>query len=177
MSKLFKTLMMAAALSAGVAQAHEEAPETSSKTRSQATNDFYVGVGLFNDMANVNFETVTDHGNFMFRVGRFKDVDESVAVNMSWRRPIEPNADDEYDGHTSGYYVGLFAGQLAGEMFAGDYLNRLGAGAEMGYHWVKDYTRAEFTIGLGAMKSETKAGVTLSAEPTIFFSANIALGY
>jgi hypothetical protein len=42
---------------------------------------------------------------------------------------------------------------------------------------VRDYTRAEFTVGLGMMKKEEKSGVKLGADPTIFFSFNIALGY
>ncbi len=175
MSRLFKTLVLAAMLGAGAAHAHQAAPAVDG--RSQATNDFYVGVGLFSDMLNVNVETVTDWGNFMLRAGRFKNANEGMAVNMSWRRPVSPNSNDEYDGHTSGYYLGLFAGQVAGELFAGESLQRLGAGGEMGYHWVSDYTRTELTVGLGAMQSEKKGNKELTTEPTIFFSLNIALGY
>lgn len=179
MSRLLKTFVktsvLATVLGAGMAQAHQ-APGAPAP-RTQATNDFYVGVGLFSDMLNLNVETVTDWGNFMLRGGRFKNVNESFAVNMSWRRPLEPNANDDYDGHASGYYVGLFAGQIAGTVLAGDALQRVGGGGEIGYHWVSDYTRAEFTVGLGAMKSEKSGTKELSTEPTIFFSLNIALGY
>lgn len=180
MSKLFTPLLVLAALGAANVVLAQEEPASPVVVREQsADHDVYVGIGLFEDMLNLNTEVVTDWGNFMLRAGRFKNVDEGIAFNMSWRRPIATDADGELigDGRASGYYMGLFAGELSSEMLAGKHVQRIGAGAEMGYHWVTDYTRSEFTVGLGAMKGEENGGFKLPSEPTIFFSINVALGY
>lgn len=175
MSKISKLFAFTVALAAGSVYAHE--PPAAPPKVQQSTNDLYVGVGLFSDMLNVNVETVTDLGNFMFRVGRFKNLDEGVSVNMSWRRPVDLDVNDTYNGNTTGYYVGAFAGQLATEMLGNERIQRVGAGFEMGHHWVKEYTRSEVTVGLGAMKAEKNGTQEHKMEPTIFFSFNIALGY
>lgn len=175
MSRFIKLLVLSTVLAGGAAFAHEP-PEQPAKVQ-QSTKELYVGVGLFSDMLNVNVEKVTDLGNFMLRVGRFKNLDEGVSVNMSWRRPIDPDVNDVYNGNTTGYYVGAFAGQLASEVLGTERIQRIGAGFEMGHHWVTEYTRAEVTVGLGAMKAEVSGTQELKMEPTIFFGFNIALGY
>lgn len=147
------------------AQDEAQAPAT------PAGNDLYLGVGLFSDMMNINLEKVTRWGNFMGRIGEFRDV-EGLAVNLSWRKPLEGE-----DGNATGFYLGLFGGHVAGENIGGEAYQRLGAGAEMGYHWVKEYTRAELTVGLGAAEPLDEAGVEYAAEPTLFISFSMALGY
>lgn len=175
MSQFIKLLVLGAVMSSGAAFAIEP-PAPPAKVQ-QSTKDLYVGVGLFSDMLNVNVEKVTDLGNFMLRAGRFKNLDEGLSVNMSWRRPVDPDANDDYNGNTTGYYVGAFAGQLATDVLGKERVQRVGAGFEMGHHWVSEYTRAEVTVGLGAMKAEKSGTQELKMEPTIFFSFNIALGY
>lgn len=167
MSRLFKPFLLATALLAATAHAEEPAAPPAGGD----VDNLYVGVGIFSDMVNANVEKVTRWGNFMLRVGQFQK-NESLAANLSWRKPL-----DGWDGHVSGFYVGAFGGQVAGEELGGDNYQRLGLGAEMGYHWVKEYTRTEVTVGLGTAEPLEVGGTKLAAEPTIFFSVNAALGY
>lgn len=175
MSRLFKTLALATLLAAPLAaQAADPAPASAKKTAPVDKDNLYVGVGLFQDMVNANVEVVTGWGNFLVRAGRFHNVGEGVAANVSWRRPLTTD-----DAFGSGYYMGLFGGQVSGDVLDGETYQRLGGGGELGYHWVSEYTRAEVTVGLGAAQPEKNevTGHELTAEPTIFFSFNIALGY
>ena len=131
----------------------------------------YVGLGLFDDMLNANVETVTDAGNFYLRVGKFIESNASdIAANVGWRMPITNGRDE------SGYFMGFFVGHVIGASRAsGDY-NRLGAGADLGYHWVSEYTRKEFSVGLGTGFSEELVSNELEpAAPRIFISFSIAL--
>ncbi|MDQ8037547.1 MAG: hypothetical protein REI12_09000 [Pedobacter sp.] len=179
MSRLLQTILLAFSLLATAAYAAEADEQLlgSKKTRIKVenTDDIYVGVGLFSDMLNANLEFVTDEwGYIMVRAGRFHNIGEGFAANASWRRPL--TVDDKLG---SGYYIGVFGGQVSGDVLEGEIYQRIGGGAEMGYHWVTEYTRAEATIGLGAAMAEKneQTGKELTAEPTIFFSFNIALGY
>lgn len=169
MFNTLKTFLLVAGLAASFAHA-ADAPSAGPKPVAD-TDNLYVGVGMFEDMINTNLEAVTDWGNFMVRVGRFKEIDTGVAANISWRTPLDGG------GHDSGYYVGVFAGQVIGTEFQSKALQRVGGGGELGYHWVNDYTRAEITVGIGAAQPETVNNKTLDAVPTIFFSFNMALGY
>lgn len=172
MSRLSKLLFLTFALAAPAAHAdlsHSDAAEPAATTGD--IDNLYIGVGVFSDMLNLNVQQVTDWGNFLVRVGQFSD-NEGLAANLSWRKPLEGG-----DGRASGYYVGVFGGQVAGEKLADDVHHRLGAGAEMGYHWVKEYTRAELTVGVGAAEPLEVGNTKLSAEPTIFFSFLWSLGY
>ena len=178
MSRFLQTLLLACSLLASLAQAADaDAPLLGSKKviNNDNPDNLYVGIGLFADMLNANLEYVTeDWGYIMLRAGRFHNIGEGFAVNASWRTPITVE-----DTMGSGYYVGVFGGQVSGDILDGEVYQRLGGGAEMGYHWVTAYTRAEATVGIGAVKAEKNAatGHELTTEPTIFFNFNIALGY
>jgi hypothetical protein len=182
MSRLFKTLVLLAGFVGSCTLASQAladdllAPPGSdvSKIKLNNPDNLYVGVGLFNDMLNANVEMVTGWGNFMVRAGRFHNVGEGLAANMSWRRPLKLE-----DAKGSGYYVGLFGGQVSGDVLDAETYQRLGGGAEMGYHWVSDYTRAELTVGLGAAQAKENelTGNKLPCSPTLFLNLNIALGY
>ena len=110
----------------------------------------------------------------MEEVPRAVFVGEGFAANMSWRRPLKLE-----DAKGSGYYVGLFGGEVSGDVLDGETYQRLGGGAEMGYHWVSDYTRAELTVGVGAAQAKENeiTGNKLACSPTLFLNLNIALGY
>lgn len=179
MSRLLQTLLLALSLLAtGVYAADADEPLLGSKKtkiKNENPDDIYVGIGLFSDMLNVNLEFVTDEwGYIQLRAGRFHNIGQGFAVNGSWRKSL--TADDKLG---SGYYIGVFGGQISGDILEDEVFQRLGGGAEMGYHWVTEYTRAEATIGLGAAMAEKNevTGRELTTEPTIFFSLNIALGY
>ena len=180
MSRLLQTLLLALSLLAAAAHAADaEEPVLlggkKSAIKVENPDDIYVGFGLFADMVNFNLEFVTDEwGYLMLRAGRFHNIGEGFAVNGSWRKPL--TTDNKLG---SGYYIGVFGGQISGDKFDGEVYQRLGAGGELGYHWVTEYTRAEAVIGVGAAMSEKNdvTGRELRTEPTIFFTFNIALGY
>lgn len=169
MHKCLKTSLLATALFAGAALSsvvHAEEP-----TPPLIPHDYYVGIGLFDDMTHLNAEAVTSVGNFVVRAGRFKQINRGIAANMSWRTPLhgDPHADD--------YYVGVFAGQVDGTYVGGAPIQRLGGGAEMGYHWLTDYLRAEITLGVGSAAPERNPwGKRLAAEPTLFLTFSLGLG-
>lgn len=170
MRKSCKSLLLASLFLAPLAQAADTAPAAPVNVAAAGKN-LYVGIGQFGEMLNVNVETVTRWGNFHGRVGRFLG-QEGLAVNVSWRKPIEGE-----DGHVPGFYIGLFGGHVASEEINDESVERLGGGAEMGYHWVKEYTRAELTVGVGAAEPVKEVNVEYKAEPTIFVSFSMALGY
>lgn len=168
MRKSCNLLLLASLLCAApLAQAEDTAPANVAA----AGKNLYVGIGLFGEMLNANVETVTRWGNFHGRLGRFLG-QEGIAANVSWRKPLEGD-----DGHAPGFYIGLFGGHVASEQIAEEAVERLGAGAEMGYHWVKEYTRSELTVGLGAAEPVKEKYVEYKAEPTLFISFSMALGY
>lgn len=163
-----KPLLLASLLIlAPLAQAEEAAPVN---VAARGKN-LYVGIGQFGEMLNVNVEKVTRWGNFHARAGRFLG-QEGLAANVSWRKPLEGD-----NGHAPGFYIGLFGGHVASEEIAEESVERLGAGAEMGYHWVREYTRSELTVGLGAAEPLKEKAVEYKAEPTLFVSFSISLGY
>lgn len=164
MSRYLKSLLLASTfLLAPLAHAADAAPAN--------PNDLYVGLGLFSDMMNVNVEKVTPWGNFMVRVGRFQGV-EGLAYNATWRTPLEGD-----DGNATGFYLGAFAGHVAGESIANHGYQRMGLGGEMSYQWVTEYTRRELAVGLGAAEPLEVARVKYTADPAIYISFSMALGY
>lgn len=167
MLKTFKPLLLASLLAPVLAQAEGQVPASVAATGKHV----FLGVGMFSEMMNVNAEHVSDYGNVMLRVGKFRKK-EALAANLSWRRHI-----DGLDGYQSGVYIGVFGGHILGETITEEHYLRLGAGGEMGYHWVKEYTRAELTVGLGAAEPLDENGVEYKAEPTLFISFSMALGY
>lgn len=178
MSRLFKTLFLTAAL--GAACAHADAPPAAPPSPPKpavAADDFYIGIGLFSDMAHVNVETMTRWGNFQLRGGRFQD-NEHMAFNVSWRKPLaDADAEEDAPPNGTGYYLGFFGGHLAGEKIGREDRLRLGIGAEMGHQWVTEYRRAALTVGLGILEPMENGNADLEAEPAIFFSYTFALGY
>lgn len=164
----FKTLGLMAALAFAPAL-HAEDEDT---PPSRGDDKRYVGVGLFNDLLNVNAEMVTDWGNFVLRVGKFLDTEDGIAAHVAWRKALTAD-----DNQTSGYYLGLFAGQVKGDAIAGEVKNRLGAGADLGYHWVNNETRKVLSVGLGSAEPFEEGEQKVNAEPYIFFNFSAAIGF
>lgn len=161
MRRIARILALAALV--GTTSAHADA----------GPDDLYVGLGMFNDLLNVNVEYVSeDWGNIVLRVGEFQEVNEGVAGNISWRKPITSDNPKE-----DGYFLGVFAGQVKGDTPGGEVVHRLGAGGQLGYHWVTDYTRKVFSVGIGAAEEVERNGQVLEAEPMIFFEFSVGLGY
>lgn len=167
MPRLLSLILLALLFAMPVAHAEDESEAEPTST----TKNRFVGVGMFDEQINVNFEHVTRWGNFQYRAGRFGS-DQIYGLNMSWRKPLESD-----DPHTTGFYLGLFGGQILGEpITSSKSVKRLGGGGEMGYHWVNDYTRKELTVGLGAAEPVREGTVHQNAVPMLFISFSIALG-
>lgn len=183
MSRLFKILPLVAALGAACAYADDTPaapPDTEAAPPAVQPDDLYIGIGVFGEMLNVNVESMTRWGNFHVRAGRFQDHAASLALNLSWRKPVRSDDSDDEDSETrpsngTGYYVGVFGGQLAGEKVGSEDRFRLGIGGEIGRQWVTDYRRSELTVGVALMEAIPEA--KLLAEPKVFFSFSIALGH
>lgn len=170
MSRFAKILALAAALTVPLAHA-ADATSASKKKPHDGDDNYYLGVGMFDDMVNVNVEAVTRWGNFIVRAGTFKNINTGISTNVGWRKPLSGG-----DPHDSGYFIGLFGGQVMGDNIGDKSFQRIGGGAELGYHWVNDYTRKEISVGLGSAQSETYGTRTLEAAPTVFFDFVISLG-
>lgn len=158
-------------------QATEQQPLTYSQKAHQVVAKLkpvstYIGVGLFDDMLNINAETVTDLGNFYIRTGKFMESDAGAAFNMGWRYPITGKRDD------SGYFLGAFLGNvIAASSSSGDY-NRNGAGLDISYQWVNEHTRKTVSVGMGtgfSRKVDGGAKDGVPAAPRVFVSFSTAL--
>lgn len=70
---------------------------------------------------------------------------------------------------TSGFYSGLTAGDLGGE----DDYNRWGAGGELGYQWIKEYSR--ITLSSGVVVLEAVEEEELKEEPQLIIGITFSL--
>lgn len=182
MARYLSLLAIIPCLLSTVVMAEEQQPtEQQPLTYSQKAQQFtaklkpvstYIGVGLFDDMLNVNAETVTDLGNFYIRTGKFMESDAGAAFNMGWRYPITGKRDD------SGYFVGAFLGHvIAASSSSGDY-NRNGTGLDISYQWVNEHTRKTISVGMGtgfSRKVDGGARDDVPAAPRVFVSFSAAL--
>lgn len=170
-------------LIADYAMANEETPPTEQAPLSYSQKahqvisklkpvSTYLGVGLFDDMLNVNIESVTDLGNFYVRTGRFLESKAGVALNAGWRYPVTSGRDE------SGYFVGAFLGQVMASSYDSEEYHRNGAGLDISYQWVNEHTRKTVSVGMGSpfsRKADGSAKDGVSSEPTVFVSFNMAL--
>ena len=181
MARYLFLLVVIPCLLSTVVMAEEEQVEPQPLTYSQKAHNIavklkpvstYIGIGLFDDMLNINAETVTDLGNFYVRTGKFLESNAGAAFNMGWRYPITAGRDE------SGYFVGAFLGQVLADSYAREDYNRNGAGLDISYQWVNDYTRKTFSVGLGtgfSRKVDSAAKDGIPAAPRVFISFNTAL--
>ena len=167
------TLSLAISLLLGsLARAEDAAapPDAADEAISSSPHKLYVGVGFFNDTIGVNGEVVTRWGNFAYMI--CKDQNQQLMSHGNWRTPIG----NATSGHDSGYYVGVFGGQVADYSIGGKPFRLFGAGADLGYHWVDENTRSVASVGMGTTQKISYNGVFQNSQPTIFFNLSIALG-
>lgn len=129
----------------------------------------FAGVGVFNDMINLNGTLLTPNGVFYARAGRFMANNQGAAFNAGWRHPLTAGINED------GYQLGIFAGQVIGDGLNGKKINRMGAGVDVSYQWITPNTLRVFSVGLGAGESKTSGGARLRSKPTPFFSYSISL--
>jgi len=130
----------------------------------------YAGGTLLNDMVGVNTVALTGKGIFYARLGRFVNLDQGVALNGGWRRPITGTVS------TNGYSGGVFLGHLMGDSYGGEKYNRLGIGADLTYQWVNAHTLKSFGVGVGVGEERTGVkGEKKRAKPGAFFSYSVSL--
>lgn len=175
MRTLFKTLGLAALfLASSSALAADAAKSADADEATSSPHKLDLGFGLFNAQLQANAEYVTDSwGNFVFRVGKLKDKGNLLLPQVAWRTPIQAAS-----GHDSGYYVGAFAGDLDQAGIGGHPRRLIGAGVDLGYHWVGDNTRSVVSVGLGGTQEKQNAeGVNQGIAPTLFLNFSIAGGF
>jgi hypothetical protein len=163
-------------LMASVAMA-DDAPPPVDDTSSP--HKYYVGVGFFNNLIDVNGEVVTkDWGNYAYTIG--KDSSGELLSHVNWRTHLGDGT-----GHDSGYYAGAFAGQVEAHSIADKRFRLLGGGFDIAYHWVDGDTRKIASVGIGTTQkvsrwTQTSSGSSVqtfqNSQPLIFFSFSIALG-
>lgn len=173
------TLSLALALAGSLAHADDSSSSTSGSSSSatpaadqDATSSphrFYYGVGFFDDMIGFNTEVVTRWGNFAYSLE--KDKNNELLSHFNWRMPIEAAS-----GHDSGYYAGVFGGQIDDATINTNAYRLWGGGFDLGYHWVTTNTRSIVSVGLGATQKVDNNGVFQNSEPELFFTFNTALG-
>lgn len=181
MARYLSLLVVIPCLLSTVVMAEEEQVEPQPLTYSQKAHNIavklkpvstYIGIGLFDDMLNINAETVTDLGNFYVRTGKFLESNAGAAFNMGWRYPITAGRDE------SGYFVGAFLGHVIAASSNGDDYNRNGAGLDISYQWVNEHTRKTVSVGMGSgfsRKLDGGAKDNVPAAPKVFISFNTAL--
>lgn len=167
------TLSLAVPLLLGSLAHADDAPpaqDADDQPVSSSHHNYFVGLGFFNDTIDANAEVVTRFGNFAYSLA--KDQNQQLLSHFNWRRPIV----EGLTGHDSGYYVGVFGGQVADYTIGGSAFRLLGGGVDLGYHWVDDYTRKIAAVGIGTTQKIDNNGEFRNSEPTIFFTFNIAIG-
>lgn len=71
---------------------------------------------------------------------------------------------------TSGFFTGALAGDLGGRQ----QYERLGAGGELGYQWVKEHTRWTLSGGLAVLEKLEEHGIE-DNEPEAFIAVSVSL--
>ena len=123
------TLSLAVPLLLGALAHADDAPAPDAdQPISSSPHKYFVGIGFFNDTIGVNGEVVTRFGNFAY--GVYKDQNSQLLSHGNWRTPIG----DATSGHDSGYYVGVFAGQVADYTIGEKPFRLLGGGVDLGAH-------------------------------------------
>lgn len=146
-----------------------------------ADTTHYAGVGIYNGMVNANYELSFDTSAVVVRIGRYLQEANDPALNLSYRHYL--NAEK----NVSDFFVGAVAGQIESERIYNKDFNRLGAGIEVGYQWVSEFTKITASMGVGAAESvehtvnvgtaESPSYLTkeLEMEPGLMAGVSIAL--
>ena len=107
---------------------------------------------------------------FIFVLANLLNLTPVILPPMSVGAPPLPSRDEP------GYFAGVFIGHVIGASRQGEDYNRLGAGADLSYHWVGEYTRSIIGVGIGTGFSEKVVANELEpAAPRVFFSFSTAL--
>lgn len=152
-----------------------------------AEHHYLVGLGYLNGLVGLNLEWTGERNSFYGMPAFYTDsggldTDETRWV-AGWRHTINRGSMNE-----KGFYTGLLAGDLGGEK----HYERLGAGAELGYQWVKDNSRWTISAALGVVESlecgdylvanycnteEELDKYDLDVEPVVVIGASYSLRY
>lgn len=154
-----------------VARADAGTPDGEKPEDYTSTHTVFVGGGFFNSSLGLNAELVTRLGNF---AGSIQRTNQQVLLpHFNWRAPIEAG----HTGHDSGYYLGVFGGELSRYSVGGVMHPRLGGGFDLGYHWVNQFDRKIASVGLGTEAKYNNGGDFHTYEPMLYFSFSWAIGF
>lgn len=126
-----------------------------------AETTHYVGVGVYNGLVNANYELSFDTSSVVVRVGEYLQEANDPAINLSYRRYL--NAEK----NVSDFFIGGVVGHIESERIYGKDFNRLGAGIEVGYQWVSEFTKITASMGVGAAEAvEHRVNVGTAESPS-----------
>ena len=108
---------------------------------SAATAEKLIGIAFVSGLTGVNLEWAGERTSYYGMFGSHFD-DGGLDTSVRWVAGFRHRLDGGFT-NTSGFYIGGMAGDLGADK---DY-ERLGAGFEVGYQWVKSHTR--ITLGGG----------------------------
>ena len=133
-----------------------------------ARAEFLIGLANIANLTGPNLEWAGDHSSYYF-VPAFEQKSTGLSEDdFRWIAGMRHRMERGYTS-TNGFYTGLIAGDLGGK---NDY-SRLGAGAELGYQWVKQYTR--ITVGSSLIMLEAIPEEDLKEEPSVVLGITLSL--
>lgn len=133
-----------------------------------ARAEVLVGIANVSNITGLNLEWAGDHNSYYVVPGMELKGGGLDDNRFRWVVGMRHRLDRAYMS-TSGFFSGLQLGNYEG---VGRY-DRLGAGPELGYQWVKDYTRIGLSSALLYMEAVPEADI--NAEPNVVLGITISL--
>lgn len=127
-----------------------------------------VGAGLVNKVGGLNLEWAFKKNTIYILPGYMLG---NTGIDNHAFRWVVGTRHRLNDGTTD--TDGFFSGFLVGDLGGTTHYERLGAGGELGYQWVKKYTRWTFSAGLGVLQKDSTRN--LDTEPTSFLAVSVSL--
>ncbi|WP_180001164.1 MULTISPECIES: hypothetical protein [unclassified Acinetobacter] len=165
--------LLAFALWANGAYAHDQINNTADKVEATQAKAFNVGAGFTRKLVHLNTEWVNPYGIAYVKGGVFLDDDRTIGGQVGFRYPAHLTGKDK-----NGYYVGGYAGHIESKRVDNEYKARLGAGIDLAYVLLSSERISSFSVGIGAgEKFEDQNGrVVAETEPRLQFSYTLSIG-
>jgi len=133
-----------------------------------ARADVLIGIANVSNITGLNLEWAGDHNSY-YVVPAFEQKSGGLSEDdFRWVVGMRHRLERGYMS-TSGFFSGALVGNF-GDLE--DY-DRLGAGAELGYQWAKEYTRISMSSALLYMEEVPEADT--DAEPAVVLGITISL--
>jgi len=133
-----------------------------------ARAELLVGIASIANHVGPNLEWAGDRSSFYLVPGLEAKKDGLTGNKVRWVAGMRHRLERGLMSST-GFYTGLTVGDLGGE----NNYERLGAGGELGYQWVKEYTR--MTMGASLVVLEAVPEQDLKEEPSVVLGITLSL--